>query len=288
MKRGNAIIQDTFAEAWDLEVVRLVLTGISGEVALGGAHQFVGAAGSSELGSAINGGIERVAYPHETPDGRPGVFISLTLPPDRRDGLIEELSLRLVLATLIPTCAVFDAMVPEATTERIDLYAATADRWGGYDTPREIDRRPVCVVPTTTGQFVYERTVSLSTSGTDGHFVCYAQSEASAVLAVQAAKNAIAGVDGVAPMGYGLEQIFREHDYIPALQDQVEDSRVPPGVTSILNLLMFGAAPDLMRRGMKVAIEAAARVRGVQEIGAMNFGGEFGRHEYHLHELLLA
>jgi formylmethanofuran--tetrahydromethanopterin N-formyltransferase len=228
----------------------------------------VGAAGSSELGSRINGGIERAARPQETPDGRPGVFISLTLPPDRRDALIEELSLRLVLATLIPTCAIFDAMVPgvghaRAATEQIDLYRATAERWEGYDATHEIDHRTVCVVPTTTGRFVYERTLSLSTSGTDGHLVCYARSEAAAVLAVKAAKDAIAGVDGVAPMGYGLEQIFRERDYIPALRDLVADSQVPPGVTSILNLLMFGAAPDLMRHGMRVAIEAAARVAGV-------------------------
>jgi formylmethanofuran--tetrahydromethanopterin N-formyltransferase len=288
MKIGNTTIQDTFAEAWDLEVVRLVLTAISEDVALGGAHQFVGAAGSSELGSPINAGMERIARPQETPDGRPGVFVSLTLPPDRRDALVEELSLRLVLATLIPTCAVFDAMVPTAATERIDLYEPTAERWGGYDTTREVENRTVCVVPTTTGQFLYQKTIALSTSGTDGHFVCYAQSEASAVSAVKAAKEAIAGVDGVAPMGYGLEQIFRELDYIPALQDQVGDSKVPRGVTSILNLLMFGAAPDLMRQGMKVAIEAAARVPGVQEIGAMNFGGAFGRHQYHLHKLLAA
>jgi formylmethanofuran:tetrahydromethanopterin formyltransferase len=200
--------------------------------------------------------------------------------------LIEELSLRLVLATLIPTCAVFDAMVPEAVTERIDLYRSTAERWQGHDTMRELGRRIVCAVPTTTGEFVYERTIALSTSGTDGHFVCYAESQAAAVFAVKAAKGAIAGVDGVAPMGYGLEQIFRELDYVPALRDQIADSRVPHGVTSILNLLMFGATPDLMRRGMKVAIEAAARVPGVREIGAMNFGGTFGRHAYHLHKLL--
>ena len=59
MKINDVLIQDTFAEAWDLEVVRLVLTAISEDVALGGAHQFVGAAGSSELGSRINAGIER-------------------------------------------------------------------------------------------------------------------------------------------------------------------------------------------------------------------------------------
>ena len=286
MKIGYATIHDTFAEAWDLEVVRLVLTAISADVALGGAHQFVGAAGSSELGSRINGGVERAASPQETPDGRPGVYVSLTLPPDRRDDLVQELSLRVVLATLIPTCAVFDAMVPVEASEGIDLYEPTAARWQGYDTTREIDHRTVCVVPTTTGQFVYEKTIAVATSGTDGHFVCYANSEASAVLAVKAAKEAIAGVDGVAPMGYGLEQIFRELDYIPALRDQVADSKVPRGVTSVVNLLMFGAAPSLMKQAMQAAIEAAARVPGVQEIGAMNFGGAFGRHQYHLHGLV--
>jgi formylmethanofuran:tetrahydromethanopterin formyltransferase len=101
-------------------------------------------------------------------------------------------------------------------------------------------------------------------------------------MAVQAAKDAISGVDGVSPMGYGLEQVYRELEYVPALRG----SKVPEGVGSILNLLMFAASADLMRQGMRVAIEAAAHVPGVLEIGAMNFGGAFGRHKYYLHELL--
>jgi formylmethanofuran--tetrahydromethanopterin N-formyltransferase len=286
MKLNGVLIHDTFAEAWDLEVARLVLTAISEKVALGAAQQFTGAAGSSELGSRINAGIERPARPQETPDGRPGVIVACTMPPNRRQDLIDELALRLVLATLIPTCAVYDCMVPEATeTVAIDLYGPTADRWQGYDAEQEIGGRRVCAVPTTTGQFVYERTITLSTTGTDGHFVCYAQTEASAVLAVQAAKEAIAGVDGVAPMGYGLEQVFRELDYVPALRERVPGSRVPEGTGSILNLLMFGATAGLMACGLKTAIEAAARVPGVREIGAMNFGGAFGRHKFTLREL---
>lgn len=286
MKINGVLIQDTFAEAWDLEVVRLVLTAISEDVAMGGAQQFVGAAGSSELGSRINAGIERIARPQETPDGRPGVIVSCTMPPNRREDLIQELALRLVLATLIPTSALFDCMVPEADhTEKVDLYGPTSERWQGYDSERIVNGRRVCVVPTTTGEFVYEKGVGIST-GTDGHIVCYADTEASAVLAVKAAKDAIAGVDGVAPMGYGLEQIFRELDYVPALRDKVEGSRVPDGACSILNLLMFGASADLMRQGLKAAIEAAVQVPGMQEIGAMNFGGEFGRHKFHLRELL--
>jgi len=287
MKIKDVLIHDTFAEAWDLEVVRLVLTAISEEVALGGAWQFVGAAGSSELGSRINAGIERVASPGETPDGRPGVIVACTMPPQRRESLVDELAVRLVLATLIPTLSVYDQMVTEASpTEKIDLYGHTAEHWRGHDRSREAGGRRLCVVPTTTGEFVYEREIRLSTKGTDGHFVCYADSEAAAVLAVEAAKNAIAAVDGVCPMGYGLEQVFRELDYVPALRDRIEGSKVPEGTRSILNLLMFGATTDRMKQGLKVAIEAAGRVPGVREIGAMNFGGTFGRHKFYLHQLL--
>jgi formylmethanofuran--tetrahydromethanopterin N-formyltransferase len=287
MKIHDVLIQDTFAEAWDLEVVRLVLTAISEDVALGGAQQFVGAAGSSELGARINAGIERAALPVETPDGRPGVIVSCTMPPDRRESLVEELALRVVLATLIPTCSVFDAMAPGvAGTERINIHDQISERWQGHERERDVDGRIVGVVPTTTGEFIYEKSISISASGTDGHIVLFAETEASAVLAIKAAKDAIASVDGVAPMGYGLEQVFRELDYVPALREKIEDSKVPDGVGSILNLLMFGASAALMKVGMRVAIQAAAQVPGVLEVGAMNFGGEFGRHMYHLHELL--
>jgi formylmethanofuran--tetrahydromethanopterin N-formyltransferase len=287
MRIHDVLIQDTFAEAWDLEVVRLVLTAISEDVALEGAHQFIGAAGSSMLGSRINGGIERPALPQETPDGRPGAIVSLTMPPGKRDEMTKELALRTVLATLIPTCAVFDFAVPEVTqSEKADMYALTSEWWKGYDLERTITGHRMCVVPTITGEFLYEKEFTVSTQGTDGHIVCYADNAASAVFAIRAAKAAIQGVDGVSPMGYGLEQVFRELDYVPALRGKIENSRVPEGIGSILNLLMFGATPGLMRRAMKVAVEAAAQVPGVKQIGAMNFGGEFGKHQYHLHELL--
>ena len=87
-------------------------------------------------------------------------------------------------------------------------------------------------------------------------------------------------------MGYGLEQVFREYDYVPSLREKIKDSKVPEGVDSVLNLLMLGASPDLMKRAMRVALMAAAQVPGVLFLGAMNFGGEFGKHQYHLHEIL--
>lgn len=289
MKIKNVTIIDTFAEAWTLEVVRVVLTATSTEVALGGAHQFAGAAGSSMIGSRINAGIERAALPQETPDGRPGVFVSMAMPPDQREAMLKEIELRIALASLVPTIAVFDAAVEAAPGETVnihDKFSISSERWEGYDTERELAGRKQCVLPTTTGEFVYEKAYKVCTNGTDGHFVCFAESETAAVTAVAAAKEALTAVDGVAPMGYGLEQVFREFDYIPSLRDKIADSKVPDGVNSILNLLMFGASPELMRQAMAASLRAAAQVPGVMYLGAMNFGGEFGKHQYHLHQLL--
>jgi formylmethanofuran--tetrahydromethanopterin N-formyltransferase len=288
MKLGYATIYDTFAEAWDLEVMRILLTAISGEVALGGAQQFSGAAGSSMIGSRVNAGIERVALPHETPDGRPGVYVSLAMGPSARQDMLKEFELRVALASLIPTVAIWDAMVPGVAAETANLFdqfKMSDERWKGYDSERVVNGRKMCVVPTTTGEFVYEKAYQIST-GTDGHFVCFAENAASAVLAVSAAKKALEAVDGVSPMGFGLEQVFREYDYIPSLREKIQDSKVPEGCNSILNLLMFGASPDLMRKGMSVSLRAAAQVPGVLYLSAMNFGGQFGRHKYPLHELL--
>jgi formylmethanofuran--tetrahydromethanopterin N-formyltransferase len=289
MKIKNVTIFDTFAEAWTLEVVRVVLTATSTEVAMGGAHQFAGAAGSSMIGSRINAGIERVAWPQETPDGRPGVFVSMAMPPDQREAMLKEVELRIALASLIPTAAVFNAPAEGVPGEMVnihDKFNVSAERWAGYDTERELAGRHLCVLPTTTGEFVYEKSYKICTNGTDGHFVCFAESETAAVAAVAAAKDALVAVDGAAPMGYGLEQVFREYDYIPSLRDKIEDSKVPDGVSSILNLLMFGASPALMKQAMAASLRAAAQVPGVMYLGAMNFGGEFGKHQYHLHELL--
>jgi formylmethanofuran--tetrahydromethanopterin N-formyltransferase len=289
MKIGYATIIDTFAEAWDLEVMRVLLTALTPEVALGGAEQFAGAAGSSMIGSRVNAGIERFALPHETPDGRPGVYVSMAMGPSARQDMLKEVELRVALASLIPTVAVWDAMVPGVPTVPADLHGMfkmSEERWKGYDTERVVGGRTLCVVPTTTGEFAYEKVLHISTAGTDGHFVCFAENAVSAVASVTAAKKALEAVDGASPMGYGLEQVFREYDYIPSLRQKIKDSKVPEGCNSILNLLMFGASPELMRKAMTVSLRAAAQVPGVLSLSAMNFGGTFGRHKYPLHELL--
>ena len=126
MKINQVEIQDTYAEAWQLEVVRLVITAVSEEIAMGGANQFVGAAGSGELGSRINAGIERVALPQETPDGRPGVIIALTNTPalDGMDAARATLVTNKEPHSMKPILAALG--LPETADEAAALAAVTA------------------------------------------------------------------------------------------------------------------------------------------------------------------
>ncbi len=286
MRFNDVEILDTFAEAWELEVVRLVITAVSEEIALGGAHQFVGAAGSSELGSRINAGIERRALPHETPDGRPGVIVALTNIPKERPNYVKELALRFHLATLVPTCAIFDCMVKDVQTTAYDISADLKDLWHGDDTTVEIGGRTMCSVPTLPGDFKFEKRISIATKGSDGHLVCYGTDTNAVVLGVMAAKKAVEGVDGVCPMGFGLEQVYREKSYVPALKHKVKDSKVPAGVGAILNLLVFGASTAHVEKALSYALKAACRVSGVMKIGAMNFDGAFGPYKFYLKDLV--
>ena len=281
---NGVTIQDTYAEAWKLEVVRLVLTAMSYEIALSGAQQFVGAAGSSELGSKISGGID--INPTETPDGRPGVIVAVTMNPEKREQMLEELALRIHLATLVPTCTVFDFMLPDVPADKVSIHSKLVNNWKNYEKEEVVNGRKLCVVPTITGYFRYEQEISIATQGSDGHFVCYALNEPSAVFAVKAAKEAMEAVDGAIPMGLGLEQVYRERDYCIGLKDVIDNSKVPDGVGSILNLLYFGVDQERVAKGLAVAVKAACKVPGVIQIGAMNFGGTFGPYKYYLRDAI--
>ena len=143
MKVNNVAIYDTFAEAWTLEVMRVLLTAMTPELALGCAYQFAGAAGSSMIGSRVNAGIERTAAPDETPDNRPGVYVSLAMTPENREPMLQEFELRVALASLVPTVAVYDAAVdcgPAVSANIHDKFTMSASRWTGHDAERRPGR----------------------------------------------------------------------------------------------------------------------------------------------------
>src|SRR5260370_34111228 len=69
-------IDDTFAEAFGMTAVRLVVTAATPAWAVTAGQMTTGYA-ASVIGCDAEAGIERTLAPHDTPDGRPGVSLLL-------------------------------------------------------------------------------------------------------------------------------------------------------------------------------------------------------------------
>ncbi|MEM2351826.1 MAG: formylmethanofuran--tetrahydromethanopterin N-formyltransferase, partial [Thermoproteota archaeon] len=70
----NIEVEDTFAEAFEMWVSRILITAENEKWALRAAESVAGFA-SSIIGSPAEAGIERLVPPKETPDGRTGVLV---------------------------------------------------------------------------------------------------------------------------------------------------------------------------------------------------------------------
>jgi len=281
-------IEDTFAEAWELQIARILVTAASEGLALAAARQITGAGGSCELSLSIQGGIERPALPPETPDRRPGVIVQFSLPPKSPYGpekFREDLEKRIILSTQIPTTSIFDFMPEKYAKEKFDISKNILPRGKGYEKKDEIDGRTVYRFPSTCGEWVLEEKINVA-MGSDGHFIVYADNAFVGVAAAEAAKNAVRLVNGVAPIGFGTEAIMGKYpESCPTIRDKVKQTEVPEGVNALITLLMSGLSEHLMKNAMKNGILAAVKIPGVTKIGARNEGGKFGMHKFYLSQL---
>ena len=71
---NDVVLDDTFAEAFPMTAVRLIVTAISAEWALIAGRMATGYA-ASVIGCDAEAGIERHLGPEDSPDGRPGVSL---------------------------------------------------------------------------------------------------------------------------------------------------------------------------------------------------------------------
>jgi len=288
MELNGVEIEETFAEAWELQIVRILVTAVSEKLAVAAAQQITGAGGSCELSLSIQGGIERLATPPETPDRRPGVIVQFSLPPKSPYGPLkfrQDLEKRIILSTQIPTTSIFDFMPNRYAKNKFNISKNIIPRGKGYERKDEIGGRTVYRFPSTSGEWILEEEISIA-MGSDGHFIVYAEDVFAGVAATEAAKNAVRLVDGVAPIGFGTEAIMGKYpESCPTIREKVKETNVPVGVNALITLLMSGLTEDLMKNAMKNGIEAAAKVPRVRRIGARNEGGKFGIHKFYLSKL---
>jgi formylmethanofuran--tetrahydromethanopterin N-formyltransferase len=293
MELNGVTIEDEYAEAFPNWACRVVITAINTDWAMKAATEATGFA-TSAIGCPCEAGIELILDPSETPDGRPGCSILIFAGGKKK--LKEQVVERLAECILTsPTTAVFDGM-PEAE-ERIDVKLHFFG--DGYEHKVEVGGRNCWAIPIMNGEYIGEENFGIVKGIAGGNFFIMGESIPAALLAAEAAIEAIDAVPGcitsfpvvasgskVGSLKYKFMVATTNEKYCPSIRDQVADTKVPEGVKAIYEIVIDGLDEEAISAATAVGIEAATKIDGIKLITAGNFGGNLGPFKFYLKELI--
>ncbi|BAM70398.1 tetrahydromethanopterin formyltransferase [Methanothermobacter sp. CaT2] len=296
MEINGVEIEDTFAEAFGIKVSRVLVTAATKKLAKIAATEATGY-GTSVIGCPAEAGIDCYVPPEETPDGRPGYIIMICNPSKKSldHELLERIGMGILTA---PTTAVFDALDDE--DEKLNIGFKLKFFGDGYEKELEIDGRKIHSIPIMSGDFLIESEFGIKDGVAGGNFFIMGDSQSSALLAAQAAVDAIAAVEGtVTPfpggvVASGSKVGSNKYKFLNAstnekmcvtLKDEVEDTQIPENVNGVYEIVIDGVDEEAVREAMKEGIKAACTVPGIIKISAGNYGGNLGAYKIKLHDL---
>jgi formylmethanofuran--tetrahydromethanopterin N-formyltransferase len=298
----KAEIEDTYAEAFDGIVSRVIVTADHKEV-LEKAAEDATATPSIVIGR-IEGGIEKHLDKQETPDGRNGAILQFWGGIDKNKPLEKvmkkfeaELSFRIRQDILVkPFTAVFDALTnPEGKMGMIERVGHCGD---GFEWEEQRYGRNIIVVPLMVSNFLIERELGYARGMMGANFWFMCKTKRAVIEGGKKALDAIHQVLGVitpfdiCSAGSKPETNFpligptTNHQYCSTLKKRLgEESKVPEGVNYIPEIVINGTSMEAVKKAMKAGIQSAADIKGVVRISAGNYGGKLGKHKIYLREL---
>jgi formylmethanofuran--tetrahydromethanopterin N-formyltransferase len=292
-----AEIDDTYAEAFRSIYAELLITACDGEWV---RHAVAAATGnaSSTILCDCEAGVDRLVGPggdesFVTPDGRPGAIVQLHVPrfrKDRREALERSALVRISQNVLTcPTAACFN-LIDSADYFRLGRKIA----YFGDGFQRRIERhgRKLWWIPTLGGEFVLDRRFGYADGLMGGNLWFFGETVASALAAAQAGAAAasqcpgvilpfpggIAGSGSKAGSKYKFSVASTYEKYCPLLADDPRaGSALPPGVGSVMEIIINGRDLASIIRATQAAIAAAVNTPGLLRISAGNYGGRLGK-----------
>jgi len=298
----KAEIEDTYAEAFDGIVSRVVVTADQKEV-LKKAAEDATATPSIVIGR-IEGGIEKYLDKKETPDGRKGTVLQFWGGIDENKPLEEsvkkfetELSFRIRQDILVkPFTAVFNAL-PKADG-KMGMMMRVGHCGDGFEMKERLYGRNMIVVPLMVSNFLIERELGYAKGVMGANFWFMCKTKRAVMEGGRKALDAIHQVSGVitpfdvCSAGSKPETNFpligptTNHPYCPTLKERLgAESKVPDGVNYIPEIVINGISLKAVEEAMKAGIQSASKVDGVVKFSAGNYGGKLGKHRIYLREL---
>lgn len=295
---NGVVIEDSFAEAFDMAATGVVITAPTPKWAEIAARTMTGFA-TSVIACGCEAGIDRVLSPEETPDGRPGVRVLIF--GFGGDGLELQLRNRVGQCVLTsPGSACFSGI---DGGKRLKLGATLRFFGDGHQIAKKLGATRYWRVPVMDGEFLVEHDTGLSESAIGGgNILIVGRSHAEVLAAAEAAVEAASSVpDVILPFPGGMVRSgSKVGSKYPAMSASTNDAFAPmlrgeprselgPDANCVLELVMdglsFAAIAESMKRGLHAAC-AFGPERGIQRITAGNYGGNLGRHHFRLKDLL--
>lgn len=293
----TAIIDDTYAEAFKSIYAEFLITARDRRWVDHAVAATVGNA-SSTIMCDCEAGLDRYVGPGTaeadfTPDGRPGAVVQLHVPRFRKDRAraLERAALVRISQNVLtcPTAACFNLIDSE---DYFHIGRKIAYFGDGYQKRIERFGRRMWWIPTLGGEFVLDRRLGYASGLMGGNLWFMGSTVDAALAAAESGVDAVANTPGVimpfpggiagsgskAGSRYGFSIASTYEQYCPALRDvESAKSRLPEGVTSVMEIIINGRDLDAIQAATQAAIRASRDVPGLLRISAGNYGGRLGK-----------
>jgi formylmethanofuran--tetrahydromethanopterin N-formyltransferase len=296
--RNGVVIEDGFAEAFDMRATALVITAPTMRWASQAALTATGFA-TSIIGCGVEAGIDAELAPTETPDGRPGLRVLFFAGSTTE--LQKQVLARVGQCVLTSVGSACYAGLDGA--ERLKLGDGLRYFGDGWQIAKRFGSKRFWRIPVMDGEFVCEASTGLTKAAVGGgNLLLMARTGEAALAAAEAAVGAMRTVPGaIMPFPGGIARSGSKigskykglpastHDaFCPTLRGMTA-SALDVDIAAVLEIVIDGLTADAVAAAMQAGLAAAVALgpeQGAARIGAGNYGGKLGRHHFHLRDLL--
>ena len=296
MEIGSTEIEDTFAEAFKMYFVRLLITA-DDSFWLDAAIREATGYSASVIACDAETGIERFLTAEETPDGRLGVALLMF------GSSVESLTKAVInrVGQCVMTCpstAVFNGS--GETEQKVPLGKNLRFFGDGYQKSKQVDEIRFWRIPVMDGEFLVEESVGVAAGIAGGNVILQATSKAVGLAAARRGSEALQQIPGIitpfpggvarsgSKVGSKYKQLVAStaDAYCPSLRGRV-DCKLHADANCAYEIVVDGVDEAAVSLAMTTAMQAIAG-EDVVRITAGNYGGKLGKYHFHLHQLLEA
>ena len=297
MRINGLLIENTFAEAFNMKASRVIVTADNIKWAKNACLSFTGFA-TSVIACGVEAGIEKELKKTQTPDGRPGYSILLfSMSRSQLEKQLETRSGQCILTC--PTTALFSGLEGE---DMIPLGKNLKYFGDGYQISKKIDNRRFWRIPVMDGEFVCEEKTARVPAIGGGNFLLLSKNRASCLAACEIAVNVMSKLDNViTPFPGGVVRsgskvgskykalIASTNDaFCPSLKG-ITGSKLSKDVSAVMEIVINGLTKEDIDKAIReslIAISKSKYKKDILAVSAGNYGGKLGQYHFHLRDIL--